>query len=122
MLSHELDRDAGVLVVRPEGPLSSDDFKSMAEVVDPYILETGSLKAPIIHVKSFPGWEDLTGLVEHFKFVRDHHRQIAKVALVSDSKLASFAPKIATHFVNAEISVFPFEKLDEAREWISGAK
>jgi hypothetical protein len=122
MLSCELDRDTSVLIVRPEGPLAREDFRTLAEVVDPYILETGPLKALIIHVKSFPGWENLTGLVEHFRFVRDHHRLIGKVALVSDSKLASFAPKIAAHFVSAEISVFPFEKLDEAREWISGAK
>ncbi len=122
MLFCELDRDTSILIVRPEGPLSREDFKSLAETVDPYILETGSLKALIIHVQNFPGWEDLAGLVEHFRFVRDHHRQIVKVALVSDSKLASFAPKIAAHFVSAEISVFPFKKLDEAREWISGAK
>ena len=118
MISHELDRDAGVLTVRPEGPLSGEDFKSLATAVDPYILEFGSLKALIIHVESFPGWENFVGMVEHFKFVKGHHQHIGKVALVTDSKLAGFMPKIVAHFVNADISVFRFGGLDEAREWV----
>ncbi len=118
MISHELDRDTGVLTVRPEGPLSGEDFKSLAAAVDPYIEEFGSLKGLIINVESFPGWENLVGMMEHFKFVKGHHQDIEKVALVTDSKLAGFMPKIVEHFVNADIEVFPFGSLGEAKEWV----
>ena len=117
MLCHELDRETGVLLVQPDGRLSGDDFKSLTAVVDSYILETGSLRALIIHVETFPGWENLVGMVEHFRFVREHHKYIEKVALVSDSKLAKLMPKVVDHFVNAEISVFPYSELDSAKEW-----
>ena len=119
MLCHELDREAGVLLVQPDGRLSRDDFKSLTAVVDPYILETGSLRALIIHVETFPGWENLVGMVEHFRFVREHHKNIEKVALVSDSKLAKLLPKVVDHFVNAEISIFPYSELEAAREWVA---
>jgi hypothetical protein len=118
MICQELDRKKGVLLVQPGGPLSRDDFKSLAAVVDPYILDTGCLKALIIQVETFPGWENLVGLVEHFRFVKDHHKYIEKVALVTDSKLVKFVPRLADHFVSAEISVFPFSELDTAREWV----
>ena len=120
MLCNELDREAGVLLVQPDGRLSRDDFKSLAAVVDPYILETGSLRALIIHVETFPGWENLAGMVEHFRFVKEHHKNIEKVALVSDSKLAKVMPKLVDHFVNAEISVFPYSELEAARKWAAG--
>jgi len=118
MISHELDTDAGVLTVRPEGPLSGEDFKTLAAAVDPYIREFGSLKALIINVESFPGWENFVGMIGHFKFVKGHHQDIGKVALVTDSKLAVFMPKIVEHFISADIAVFPFGSLDEAKEWV----
>jgi hypothetical protein len=120
MISHELDTDAGILTVRPEGPLSGEDFKSLAAAVDPYIQELGSLKALIINVENFPGWENLVGMIEHFRFVKGHHQDIGKVALVTDSKLVAFMPKIVEHFVNADVAVFPFGKLDEAKVWAGG--
>jgi len=120
MLCHELDRVAGVLLVQPEDRLTQDDFKSLAAVVDPYILETGTLKALIIHVETFPGWENVVGMVEHFRFVKEHHKNIKKVALVSDSKLAKVMPGLVDHFVNAEISVFPYSDLQAAKEWAAG--
>ena len=118
MLYHELDREAGVLLVQPDSRLNRDDFQSLAAVVDPYILETGFLRGLIIHVETFPGWENLVGMVEHFRFVRDHHKKIARVALVTDSKLAKFMPGIAGHFISAEISLFPYSDLDAAKVWV----
>jgi hypothetical protein len=118
MIYHELDRKTGVLLVQPGGPLSRDDFRSLAAAVDPYILEAGNLKALISRVETFPGWENLVGLVEHFRFVKEHHRYIEKVAFVTDSKLVRLMPKLAEHFVNAEISAFPYSELDAARRWV----
>jgi len=122
MLCHELDREAGVLLVQPGGPLSQDDFKSLAAVVDSYFLEAGSLNALIIHVETFPGWENFVGFVEHFRFVKDHHKSIGKVALVTDSKLAKHMPIFANHFVSAEISIFPYSELEAARAWSKSPK
>ena len=122
MLCHELDRDAGVLLVQPDGRLSQDDFKALAAVVDPYVLETGSLRALIIHVETFPGWENLVGMIEHFRFVKEHHKNVEKIALVTDSKLAKLMPKFVDHFVNAEISVFSYSDLDEAKKWVAVKK
>ena len=118
MLCHELDRESGVLLVQPDGRLKRDDFLSLAAVVDPFILDTGSLRGLIIHVETFPGWENLIGMVEHFRFVREHHKKITKIALVTDNKLEKFMPKIMEHFVSAKISLFPYSDLDGAKLWV----
>lgn len=38
MMAFELHRDKGVLVIEPRGALSTDDFREVARLVDPYIL------------------------------------------------------------------------------------
>jgi len=50
--------------------------------------------------------------------VRDHHRKIAKVAVVSDGTFLSVAPKLADHFVNAEVRHFHEAERDAAMSWL----
>lgn len=118
MLKHELRKDEGILIVRPEQPLSSDDFEFIAVDVDAHIAAHGALNGLMIHARRFPGWEDLWAVISHLKFVREHHRNIRRVAVVSDSAILQFAPKIAAHFVSAEISQFPFDAEEEALAWL----
>ena len=108
MLIINLDEIAGIAVLEPQGKLSADDFKSVARTIDPYIEKSGKLKGIIIHVESFPGWDSFAALVEHFTFVRDHHKKLSHVALATDSPMAGLAEHVASHFVNAEIKKFPF--------------
>lgn len=41
-------------------------------------------------------------LLRHIRFVRDHHRRIGRIALVTDAKLASLATLIGEYFIRAE--------------------
>jgi hypothetical protein len=121
MLKHELRTEEGILIVRPEGPLSSDDFTHIAADVDAHLEAHGALNGLMIHARRFPGWEDLWAVMSHLKFVREHHRKIRRVAVVSDAAMLQVAPKIATHFVSAEIKQFPFEAEDAALAWLGEA-
>ncbi len=91
----------------------------MARIVDPFIEETGGLAGLILEVTDFPGWEDFSGAAGHFSFVRDHHKKIKKVAVVTDSALGSAAEHLASHFVSAQIKHFPAGQLEVAKLWIS---
>ena len=44
MLAHELLRMEGIMVIQPQGPIQSGDFEAIAQVVDPYIEQAGSLR------------------------------------------------------------------------------
>ena len=119
MISYELDENAGVLIVRPEGKLEARDFQVLSETVDPFIEEKGGLNGIIIVTERFPGWENLDGMIEHMRFVRNHHRRIAKVAIVTDSKIADVAESLGKHFVKASIKHFSFKELESAKSWMS---
>ncbi len=118
MLTINLNEKEGIAVLEPDGVLSENDFKSAAEIIDPFIEKSGKLNGIIIHVKSFPGWDSFSALITHLKFIKDHHKKVACVALVTDSPIGKFSEKIANHFVQAEIKNFTFDELEDANEWI----
>ncbi|HIG44184.1 MAG: STAS/SEC14 domain-containing protein [bacterium] len=118
MLSVEIDRQNCIAIFQPQGPMSQPDFDAAEKIIDPYIEEHGSLRGLIIRTKVFPGWESFGGLVSHIKFVKNHHKVLTHVAIVTDSKLGDLAETIGGHFVSAEVKHFPFERLDSATKWM----
>lgn len=120
MVEFEMDRDRAILTIRPKGPLSESDFGQAAAMADPVIAERGRLNGLIIEASRFPGWESLAGALSHFRFVRDHHKHIRRVAVVSDDTLLKIAPHISSHFVSAEMRQFPASDYEQAKGWITG--
>jgi hypothetical protein len=120
MVTYELLRPEGILVIRPEGSLEASDFEKIAQEVDPYIEASGKLHGVMIDAESFPGWKNFAALVAHLRFVKDHHRKIEKIAAVSDSSFLTIAPKIASHFVQADVRHFAHSQREEALAWLRG--
>ena len=121
MIQHELNEDDGILMVAPQGPLEADDFQALAAEVDPFIERTGGLRGVLIEAEAFPGWDGFSGLTAHLRFVRDHHRLIRRVAVVSDSPVLSHLPQLANHFVAAEVRHFPRTEWSGALDWLRSA-
>jgi hypothetical protein len=59
-------------------------------------------------------------MAAHFRFVRDHHKRVGKVAVVTDAALGTVAEKLASHFVSATIKHFGAGQTEAARSWIVG--
>jgi hypothetical protein len=118
MLQHQLLPDRGILILKPEGALRAEDFTALAAAVDPYIEQNGKLHGLMVEAPSFPGWENFAALLSHLRFVRDHHRQIERIAMVTDSALLGMAPKIASHFVSAQVRTFDASSHAAALTWL----
>jgi len=119
MIDHSFDAAQGILHLRPKAALTKEDFAQIAKTVDPQIEKAGKLAGIIIELQSFPGWESLGAMAAHFRFVREHHKKVQKVAVVTDAKLGAVAEKLASHFVAATIKHFPAGQADAARQWIT---
>jgi SpoIIAA-like len=120
MLNHHLLRTRGLLIIRPEAPLEAADFHALAQEVDPYLQENGKLHGLMIDAESFPGWKDFASLVSHLRFVKNHHQKVEKIAVVTDGSYLSRAPRILSHFVQAEVKHFPRQRRGDALRWLSG--
>jgi len=119
VINFEIDYQDLVAHIRPTGPLSKTDFEDLARAIDPVIADVGELHGLLIETEDFPGWESLGAFVHHLAFIRDHHKQIQRIALVTDATLGVIAEKIASHFVVAEIKQFHAGAADRARAWIA---
>jgi len=118
MIECSLDMANSILYVRPKSALQQSDFATLAQQVDPHIESTGGLAGLIIEAPTFPGWDSFGAMVAHFRFVRDHHKRIEKVAVVTDSALGNLAEHLAAHFVSAKIRHFPAGEIEAARRWV----
>ena len=118
MLKVDLDESIGIVTLTPDGKLSESDFVNAASTIDPFIVKTGMLLGIVIVTKQFPGWESFASMIKHFKFVKEHHKKISHVALVTDSKVADIAEILVDHFVAAKIKHFEFEEIEDAKKWI----
>ncbi len=121
MLNVQVDTETGIALLEPQGALTQSDFETAAAQIDPFIEELGKLNGLIIHVEHFPGWDSFGALSSHLKFVREHHREIKRVAFVTDSPIGKLAEKLASHFVDADVKEFPFSQMEQARAWLTVA-
>jgi hypothetical protein len=122
MIESSLDTARSILYVRPKSALAEEDFVQLAKTVDPFIQSSGDLAGLILEIAAFPGWDSLGAMAAHFRFVRDHHKHIRKVAVVTDAPLGSLAEKLASHFVSATIKHFPAGAIAAAQQWIVSAQ
>ena len=122
MIEFELLRDRGVLILSPDGPLEKADFERLAQDIDPFIASNGKLTGLMICAKAFPGWDSFGALVSHFKFVKDHHRKIERIAAVTDSEFLKTVPHIAKHFVSADVRQFASGQKTEVLAWLEAGQ
>ena len=114
-VSHRLLPESGIILVEVTEPLRTQDFDALAATADAWLDAHEELPGVVIHAHAFPGWENVEGLLHHIRFVRDHHHRVRRVALAADSPLAALAPRLADHFVQAEVKAFGYHQL--ATQW-----
>jgi hypothetical protein len=117
MLLHKILEERGIVILEPQSALTVEDFRTLTEEVDAYLEKHPWIHGVVIHTKDFPGWENWQAFTEHLKFVRNHHEEIEKIALVTDATVATLAEKLVKHFVSAEIKHFSYAEYDAALAW-----
>ena len=122
MLQHEFRKDVGILVVRPTGPLTAEDFATLTREIDPDMERAGPLQGLLLEARRFPGWRNLRALLAHVRFVQDHHRKIRRVAVVTDDRVLAILLGLVRHFVAAEVRRFPAAARDAAMRWVEAGR
>ena len=118
MIHVELLRERNILVITPDGPLEKADFERLASEIDPVIASSGKLAGVMVCAGAFPGWRSLDAFTSHLKFIADHHRQIERIAVVTDSAFLKLMPHIAELFVRPKVRHFDSVEKDRALAWL----
>lgn len=118
MLDYSIREPDGILVVKPDGPFTKEDFGGLSAAVDSYLAGHDKLHGVLVQSRKFPGWEDLEGLTAHVRFFREHRRKIERLAVVTDSPVASIAVPLGKHFSSAEVRHFAYADDGKALDWL----
>ena len=118
MVEYKLDTQHSILFLRPKSSLEKEDFINIANSVDPYIRENGKLDGIIIDAPSFPGWDSFGAMISHFRFIKDHHKYVKKIGIVTDSVIGSLAEHLTAQFISAEVKHFSGDDMETAKLWI----
>ena len=118
MLKYSIMKPEGILLLDPRGPLTQQDFENLNAEVNAYLAKHAKLHGVMVRAQEFPGWENWAGLSAHLHFASDHRKQVAHIALVTDSHLAGLAEFLGMHFTAAEVRHFPFAEDSEALQWL----
>lgn len=78
MFQFTLDKNQADFVIQPTGPLAEADFEASGAEVNPFIETNGALKGVVIDAAKFSGQEGFGAALDHFRFIRDHRRHIAR--------------------------------------------
>lgn len=116
MLKITPDRPGRTLLVEPDGPLTEADFAALSAAFDDLAGEDGSVTL-VVHAPAFPGWADFAAFFAHADFVRRHEPRLAKLAVVSDSRVLEILPRIADLLLGTEVRRFPAADLAAAIAW-----
>ena len=118
MLRVEAMRDHNVLVIIPDGPLESADFKFLVKEISPILASKGKLAGVIVRTESFPGWRNVGATACHLNFIRAYQHQIDRVALVTSSTFLRLASRVAHFVVKPQIRSFGLAESDQALAWL----
>ena len=118
MLRFERLDDRNILVVITEGPLEEVDFERFAEQIDTNGTAKSRPTRLMIRTESFPGWDSFEAFVAHLKFISEHHRQIERIAIVTDSEILKIMPHIASLLIHPKIKQFDLRETDAALAWL----
>ncbi len=114
----ELDKVAGIAKIKLIFPLENNDFSKIVKEIDPYIQDNGNLKGLIIYSEHFPRWKNIKAILSHVKFVKNHHKNICKIAAITHSKVLNKVVDIIQPFLKAKVRHYAFTQADDAMTWI----
>jgi hypothetical protein len=118
MLSVNMDERNAIALLEAGDTLAQADFETAARVVNPYLKRQGRLNGLIIRAPAHADWDMFAAMAPRLRFAMDQHRAITRIALVTDADASGVVRRIALHFVNAKIKIYPAAKLESARAWI----
>ena len=120
-LEHSLEADGRVLVLKPRGSLTREDFETVSEKLEPVLKQRGSLEGILIEAGNFPGWQNLGGFLSHMKFIAEHQSKVPKIALVTDDKMLKSIPKTLGAVIRTEVRSFQSGEVPAAMSWLTSS-
>jgi hypothetical protein len=107
-----------VLEVDLHGKLCREDFERIVPDTERLICQNGKIRI-LVTMRDFEGW-DMGAFWEDLKWEAKHFNDVERLAMVGDEHWQKWMTSFCKPFTTAAVRYFPFERLDEAQEWVGG--
>ncbi|MER5673649.1 STAS/SEC14 domain-containing protein [Pseudonocardia alni] len=118
----DLRPDDGIAVVRVDRPLRAADFDRLTREIESWSAAHGELGGLVLVAPSFPGWENVEGMVRHVTFVLREHRRVHRIALAVDGLLPTVAPALAGAVLHPAVKHFAHRDVEAAIAWAAAGQ
>ena len=120
MISVEHDRRRDRIVIRASGTLTTDDYEqALPEIEHAMTLSQAPLRV-MLRLEDFHGWE-IGALWQELKFDLKHRGDVARIAVIGETRLEEWAARLSTPFAPAEMRFFSTAQEAEADTWLAGS-
>jgi hypothetical protein len=118
----EVKQEAGgkVIEVHITGKLAKEDYEHFAPIVEELIRDFGKINV-LVSMHDFHGWT-AGALWEDIKFDLKHFRDIARLAIVGETKWEQGMATFCRPFTTAKIRYFDRKDEAAAKAWIESAE
>ena len=99
--------------------LYAEDFQQITPDIDSFISQHGKIRL-LIDVSSFHGWNDAAALLKHIQFIKDHHRNVERIAVVGARSWQHWVIGVVRMIVHPEVRAYDGSQQSEAMGWIVG--
>lgn len=117
MINVDIKERENVFIVSSDAEITAEAIVGLSKTLNDYINMHDRVPNLVFRAHTVPHWKNFDALKHHFQFVRNHHKLIKKIAVVSDSKLIWLVRPIVDHFTGAKVRRFPEKAFDDAVNW-----
>ena len=117
MIEIHRENDSNLLIAKISGEIAATDWDTAAPTIDRAIAECGNIVL-LIDAREFDGWQNLAAARAHIAFVKAHHTDVARVAVLAPRQWQHWLVALAKHFVSAQLKAFEPRHIDAALDWL----
>ncbi len=114
----QFDEQFGVLLLDIKNPFTSDDFKTISALIDPYFAKKGELRGVILNSKKFPHWVNFQNRQEYLEFASNNHHKFKRAALGMGGFFIKILVLMAKGRVHPKVKTFKFNQIEDAQDWV----
>ena len=105
------------LRIVPSEKLTEADFRDLAQQVDSMIMKCGQIRL-LIDASGFNGWESFAAFEAHMSFIKNHQRNVERIAAIVGHDWQHWVVDIARWFLHPEARAFDKSREGEAQRWV----
>lgn len=114
----EVQQDQALFRVAAKGKIQAADFDRLSPLVVTAAREHGHIRL-LFDFAEFGGWADTAAAAAHFRFVKDHHRTVERIAALGKKEWQRWVSSFAGVFFAPEIRFFEPSERSNAEAWLA---